>query len=131
VALPLVGGAEPIALDVVGLEVELTPDGADGFDGELHAAIDPEQAVAAAYRALTQMLLMRPDLRALIVGAFDSDGDGRVDVGEFAATPVVRALVGPDVQLFDASGAWAPSAANARKDSLSLGVRFHLARKER
>ncbi|HZS40819.1 MAG TPA: hypothetical protein VFF06_28495 [Polyangia bacterium] len=131
VALPLVDGADPAALDVIGLEIELTPDGADGFDGELHAALDPAQALSAAYGALLQMLAARPLLRSLVIGAFDADGDGRISLDEFAASPAVHALAAPDVQLFDDAGRWAPNPANDHKDSLSLGARFHLARKER
>jgi hypothetical protein len=131
VELPLYDGAAPIALNAVGLEMELTADGAGGFDGELHAAVAPDLAARAAYEGLLGLLRARPEVRPLLLSVLDGDGDGQISLVEFTSNVAARVLLAPDVQLFDANGRWAPNPANQVKDSLSIGIGFHLSPDER
>ena len=51
-------------------------------------------------------------------------GDGVIGVCELEDDPLFANLIIPDVQIFDATGAYAPSCANSMKDSLSVGIGF-------
>jgi hypothetical protein len=61
-------------------------------------------------------------------GCTNADGtaararDHRIDVCEVADNPIIKNVLAPDVQLFDAAGAYHPNPQNTHKDSLSVGV---------
>jgi len=71
-----------------------------------------------------------------IASIFDSgncsNGDGTmammkdcvIDTCEVAGNSIITAVLASDVQIYDAKGDYAPSAANMKKDSLSLGLGF-------
>ncbi len=51
-------------------------------------------------------------------------GDKIIDVCEVSTNGLVTNLLAPDVQMFDASGNYAPNKNNTMKDSLSVGLGF-------
>jgi hypothetical protein len=51
-------------------------------------------------------------------------GDQAIDVCEVATSTVIKSVLAPDVQMFDASGNYAPNPNPTMKDSLSLGIGF-------
>ncbi len=56
---------------------------------------------------------------------FDTDHNKTISADEVRANTLVKAVLGPDLKLFDALGKYAPStAANAVKDSFSVGIGF-------
>ena len=57
-------------------------------------------------------------------GMCAAKGDGTIDVCEVSTNGLVTNLLAPDVQLFDASGAYKPNKDNTMKDSLSVGLGF-------
>jgi len=50
--------------------------------------------------------------------------DNIIDTCEVSTAGLIQNVLAPDVQLFDASGAYAPNKDNVMKDSLSLGLSF-------
>ncbi len=57
-------------------------------------------------------------------GMCATKGDNIIDVCEVSTNGLVTNLLAPDVQLFDASGAYHPNKDNTMKDSLSVGLGF-------
>lgn len=55
-------------------------------------------------------------------GSCAAAGDRHVDVCEVGTNQIVRNLLAPDVQMFDAAGNYRPNPANTQKDSLSVGI---------
>jgi hypothetical protein len=51
-------------------------------------------------------------------------GDNIISVCEVSTAGLIQNVLAPDVQMYDASGAYAPSKDNTMKDSLSLGLHF-------
>jgi hypothetical protein len=51
-------------------------------------------------------------------------GDGKIDPCEVANNMIIRTILAPDVQIYDANGNYAPNPLNTSKDSLSAGVGF-------
>ncbi len=51
-------------------------------------------------------------------------GDNRIDECEVATNSTIEATYAPDVQMFDASGNYAPNPTSTHKDSLSFGLAF-------
>jgi hypothetical protein len=51
-------------------------------------------------------------------------GDGKIALCEVANNGLIKSLLKPDVQMFDANGNYAPSSANTTPDSLSIGIGF-------
>jgi hypothetical protein len=58
-----------------------------------------------------------------VLDLFDDDKDGAVTADEIRMDPLSMALLAPDVDLLDASGAFNPRS-DGTKDSLSLGLGF-------
>jgi hypothetical protein len=58
-----------------------------------------------------------------LLNLFDVNKDGNIALDELRDNTLIRALLAPDVDLFDASGAFHPLA-DGVKDSLSIGVGF-------
>lgn len=50
--------------------------------------------------------------------------DYNVNACELAGSSIIQALLAPDVQIFDASGNYAPSSANTTPNALSFGIGF-------
>jgi hypothetical protein len=50
--------------------------------------------------------------------------DNIIDTSEVSTAGLIQNVLAPDVQLFDASGAYAPNKDNTTKDSLSVGLAF-------
>jgi len=50
--------------------------------------------------------------------------DNIIDTCEVSTAGLIQNVLAPDVQMFDASGAYAPNKDNTMKDSLSLGLSF-------
>jgi hypothetical protein len=51
-------------------------------------------------------------------------GDGHIEVCEVADNSIIKNVLNPDVQMFDANGNYHPNPANTMRDSLSLGLGF-------
>ncbi|MSP61150.1 MAG: hypothetical protein EXR72_12560 [Myxococcales bacterium] len=128
VYLPLYTDSDPIAFPLVGLEIELRPDGA-GFTGVLHGAIRAADLdgplLDAAWRGFLQMIAAHPDEHRMAVEVYDVDHDGMVSLAEFRANALTRNVLTPDVRLFDDAGRWRSSPVCCVRDALSVGFGFH------
>ena len=51
-------------------------------------------------------------------------GDNVIDVCEVSTSTLIKNLLAPDVQLFDAGGNYSPNPSNTNRDSLSVGFGF-------
>ncbi|MCU1278920.1 MAG: hypothetical protein JWM53_2466 [bacterium] len=57
-------------------------------------------------------------------GSCATKGDNKIDVCEVSTAGLIQNVLAPDVQMYDAAGAYAPNKDNTVKDSLSLGLSF-------
>lgn len=158
IQLPLVTGAAPVTLKVIGGHLQYTR-GADGKvnGGQLHGAIKADDVqmniIPNVATLLTNRVKADPtsSTNMQILSIFDNGGkadaacggtacknpaygdrpgmcaaphDNIIDTCEVSTAQIIQNVLSPDVQMFDASGNYAPSAANTMKDSLSLGLAF-------
>jgi hypothetical protein len=161
IKLPLVAGADPVKLQVIGAHLQFTR-GADGkiTGGQLNGAIKesavqmdiiPNVATLLSNKLMNDMPQTSADMQ--IASIFDTGGkidpadttctagcknptygarpgmcaaakDNIIDTCEVSTAGLIQNVLAPDVQMFDASGAYAPNSANTVKDSLSLGLSF-------
>jgi len=57
-------------------------------------------------------------------GSCATKGDNKIDICEVSTAGLIQNVLAPDVQMYDASGAYKPNKDNTMKDSLSLGLAF-------
>jgi hypothetical protein len=127
--VPLMADADPFAIELVVAELDLTPDGSGGFDGQLHGAVrDPVTALSPQVaRAFMQGLVLHPERHPGYLAEFDQNHDGTITPDEVEQSPLLANLLAPDLVLFD-GGTWAPSATSVDRphDSFSFGLQVHL-----
>src|SRR5204862_6104151 len=58
--VPAFTNADPLALTLEGMELDLVPDGAGGYDGIIRGGLPQQSAREAAYAGLWQMFLTEP-----------------------------------------------------------------------
>jgi hypothetical protein len=123
VRLPIYTNADPLVLELEGMELELEPDGAGGYDAIVRGGIPHASAIEAAYVGLVQMIETEPERHLVFARQLDMDRDGvitREEVGE----SVIALLVAPDIRLFEGER-YAPGP--GRPDSVSVAFGVHLA----
>ncbi len=116
VRLPVFLEADPSEILLHGLEIELAPDGAGGYQAELHGAVTFMDALAAVHRGLSQMVASNPQAHLTLAREIDTDRDGAFSLAEVKAAPLVQGVLQADVVLRGFEG-----------ELLSLGFRVHLA----
>ena len=113
--LPVFVDADPSVVPVIGLEIELSPDGAGGFDAELHGAVPHDAMVDAAYQGVAQMVAENPAAHPVLPGLIDQNPkDGVLGLDEFRTNALIESLLAPDLT-YDG------------QQVLSFGFRAHLA----
>jgi len=112
--LPVFVDADPSIVPLIGLELDLVPDGAGGYDVTVHGAVPHPIAVEMAYEASAQMITNFPTVHIGYLGMFDLPPRNWIlEHDEFANNSLITALMAPDVRV---------EGANA----LSLGFRMHI-----
>ncbi|HUQ03755.1 MAG TPA: hypothetical protein VM261_14760 [Kofleriaceae bacterium] len=111
--VPAFTNSDPLALVVEGLELDLAPDGAGGYDAILRGGLRQQPARDAAYAGLRQMFATEPQRHRQFLRGVDTDRNGEMSAAELDAS-VIGFLVTADVQLFGA-------------DAVSLAISLHLA----
>lgn len=95
--LPVFVNADPVSLPVEGLEIELTPDGAGGYDAVVRGVMDERTAREKAHFALVQMIENEPERHLVFHRGIDEDRDGVISFAEVEAS-VIGLLVAADVE---------------------------------
>jgi hypothetical protein len=96
-ALPVFDAADPLILDLELAELDLTPDGAGGYDGLVRGGIPIDNARAAATIGIGQMISADPVRHLVFSRLFDTDHDGIVQPQEIADSSVVGAFLVADL----------------------------------
>ena len=155
--LPLVAGADPVTLSIIGAHITFRVAAGKIMNGQLHGAIKNSDVQGKIVPGVAKLLDGRvvadpttsTNKQILMIfdnggeadttgacngvcanpagdptGACAKKGDGRVSICEVATNSIIKNVLNPDVQMFDAAGNYHPNAANDMKDSLSLGVGF-------
>ena len=117
VRLPLLAAADPSPLVLDHHQVQLVPDGAGGFVGQLDGTIVAADAVNEIGPQLIQMI--RNATPPSMIRWFDANRDGTITLDELAANGLIKNLASADVHV--------GSPANEAKDDLSIGFMFTLA----
>jgi len=112
--LPLFAAADGSRLLLDHYQVELAPDGAGGFVGQLDGTIVAADAVTEMGPQLIQMI--RNTTPPSMIRWFDTNRDGTITLEELAANPLIKSLASPDVEV--------GVPANDMKDHLSIGFMF-------
>jgi hypothetical protein len=123
IEVAVVSGAPPLHLELVAAQVQadLTETGCTG--GKLGGAIPVSRLEADVYptlaAALTQILAGDPENFFLVM--LDANGDGTITAAELAANPTVKAVISPDLDLFDENG---DPGTDGKPESISLALGF-------
>ncbi len=151
IKLVLFPGATPVRLDLVGAHLHFVRSDTQVTGGQLQGAIRQTEVQSSLVPALAASLNssisadpMSPTSVSLLQ-VFDTGGaadlactntcrnpdltcaqanDGVIAVCEVGTNAIIKNVLNPDVQLFDATGAYHPNPANTVKDSLSVGLGF-------
>jgi hypothetical protein len=116
VRLPVYTNADPLVLPLEGVEVELVPETFPGdYTAIVRGAIPEQDARAAAYTGLVQMLETEPDRHLVFGRRLDTNHDDVISRAE-VDNSVVAALVSADIEHY----------AGISKPSLSVAFRMHL-----
>lgn len=124
VRIPIFTNADPLTMELDGVEIDLDPDGAGGFDATVRGGIPKIAAADAAYAGLLQMIADEPARHLIFARLLDGNLDGVLGRDEFDNS-VITLLIAPDVQLFDGTR-YAPHPESTMRDSLSIGFQVHL-----
>jgi hypothetical protein len=139
------GSAIPVPLNGAHLQFSISPSGL--MQGQINGSISQQtisgQIIPSVAQTLTARIMADPTSAtsrqiAMIFDVGDGssgtcmnpDGttgtpnDGRIDPCEVAGNPIISNTLKPDVEIFDATGAYAPNPANTKKNALSVGVGF-------
>ena len=122
--LPIFTNADPAVLPLEGLEIDLTADGAGGFDAIVRGGIRQDVARMVSYDGIIQMIETEPDRHLVFQRQVDADRDGVMSHAELEDS-VIALLVTADIQLFDGTK-YAPNPMPTTKDSLSIAFGVHL-----
>lgn len=120
--LPLFTNADPLVVELDGMELELTPDGAGGFDAIVRGGIRETAAREAAYTGLVQMFATEPERHLVFSRQVDTNVDGEVSREEVDES-VIALIIAPDIRLFDGDR-YSPQ--SGKPDSVSVAFGVHL-----
>jgi hypothetical protein len=164
--LPLVQGADPVQLNIIGGHIQFRTMGAGLMSGQINGAIKAvdvqNKIIPNVAKLLNQRVIANPTgstekqiLQIFDIGCdnatpggtcnttADCDAsqtdvgnscvsgkctpakmDGRIATCEVSGNSIIKNVLNPDVQMFDANGNYHPNPANTTRDSLSLGLGF-------
>jgi hypothetical protein len=145
-ALPLIAGATPVQMNIIGAHLSFTRDASGKLNGgQLQGAIKNSDVQGKIIPNVAMLLTTKVQeigtpketpADGQIEMIFDTGGctnpDGSMAVKgdkiispcEVATSGLIQNVLAPDVQMFDAAGNYAPNKDNTTKDSLSLGLAF-------
>jgi len=112
-------------IHLVGMELEMLADGRGGFEITMHGGIRAQDAADAVGEGLLHMIEARPQSHLSLIRDVDVDHDGQLSAPEIATASLIRALLSPDIHMFDGDD-FAPRPASDDLDVLSFGLRVHV-----
>lgn len=117
--LPVFADADPARVELVAMQIELTPDGIGGYDGFVQGGVRHEDAMKAAFDGVIQMLEARPQSHVELWSVVDSNLDGIVTVDEFEDDRgLMRSMLATDLRL---------TLDGEEEPVISVGFKIHLA----
>ena len=116
VRLPIFLEADPLEVQLHGLEIELVPDDGGGYLATVRGAIDERDTFAVLHGGITQMVASNPGGHLSLERLFDRNRDGEISLAELQSDSLLLSLLGPDLQLRTFSGRF-----------LSFAFQVHLA----
>lgn len=96
--LPVFVDADPTVVELVGVELDLEPDGRGGYDGIVRGGIRAADAAAATLAGSAQLLAARPHEHRWYWYLVDTDHDGALTELDMQGG-LMRALLEPDLVL--------------------------------
>ncbi len=115
--LPVFADADPATIELIAMQLALTPDGIGGYDGVVQGAVRRPDAMTAAFDGVTQMFEARPQSHVDFWSLVDDNRDGIVTFAEFGDDGgVMGSLLATDLEL-----------AGHEEPLLSVGFKIHLA----
>jgi hypothetical protein len=112
--LPVFVDADPSVVTLIGMELDLVPDGAGGYDGIVRGGLRPADALAATHAGLAQLIAAEPQGHRTMLDILDAPPrDWNVTLDEVRTSNLIGALFTPDLELFGGP-------------ALSLGIGVHL-----
>jgi hypothetical protein len=136
--LPLVSGAAPVQLTIIGAHIQFRTQSGGLMSGQINGAIKATDVQNTIIPNVATLLDMRVTTNPTgstekqILQIFDIGctghpeykGDGHIETCEVSDNSIIKNVLNPDVQMFDSAGNYHPNPANTTRDSLSLGLGF-------
>jgi hypothetical protein len=103
--LPIFLDADPLEIELHGLELELAPDGRGGFDGIVRGGIPQPALLDAIHAGIVQMFAANPGEHKSLRGLFDGSGipptpvDGVITREEVVDNSFILSILAPDLQI--------------------------------
>ena len=97
--LPVFVDADPVVIELVGMQLDLAPDGAGGYDAVIHGAFPEDEAKAAAFEGLLELTLANPGGHRVLRKLVDVNNDGVVTLEEFESVALFQSLLARDLEL--------------------------------
>lgn len=99
VALPVFADADPLVVPLVGVEIDLKPDGMAGYDAVVRGGIPVEQARTVAYASVAQMMRNNPTAHLTFARMLDTNHDGAITLPELMDSGLLAGFIVDDVTL--------------------------------
>jgi len=117
----------PVDVSLLGLRLEADVSAQGCTNGRLGGGVSADEfrgkLLPIIAEGLNEVLVANPEAAKLVLQAFDSDRDGKINVEELEKNPLLMLAISPDLDLLDASGALNPQQ-DGEKDSYSAGFGF-------
>lgn len=96
-ALPVFADADPLMVPLIGVELDLTPDGKGGFDGVIRGGIPIDAARPIAYKGVLQMMQTNPTAHLVFARMLDTNNDGDITETELAGSALLAGFIVDDI----------------------------------
>jgi hypothetical protein len=97
--LPVFEDADPVALPLAWVEIDLGTDGAGGYDAVLRGGLPAAEASMVAYEGVLEMMNTNPQGHTVFQRVLDANMDGALTIDEVASSSLLTLLLRPDVEL--------------------------------
>lgn len=97
--LPVFEDADPVALPLAWVEIDLGSDGAGGYDAVLRGGLPAAEATMVAYEGVLEMMTTNPQGHTVFQRVLDMNMDGELTLDEVASSSLLGLLLRPDLEL--------------------------------